>query len=58
MVQQVNLNRYIYNYIGQGYIGGLAAAGNSFSGLIDEFAFFNKELTDRDFLNYQAMGTP
>lgn len=58
MVQQVNINRYIYNYVGQGFIGGLSTPGNTFSGIIDEFALFNKELTARDMVNFQSMGMP
>ena len=58
MVQQVNVKRYIYNYVGQGFIGGLSTPGNTFSGMIDEFALFNKELTARDMVNFQNMGMP
>lgn len=54
--QQINVNGTIYNYIGQGYLGGLNTSGNSFNGIIDEFAFFNKDLTARDITNIHTMG--
>jgi len=57
-VQQVALPGYVYNYVGQGSLGGVALPGNTFSGLMDEFLLFNRILSAQDIIGYDAMGRP
>lgn len=56
--QQIAAPGPLYCYFGQCCIGGLAQAGLTFNGIIDEVDVFNKEMTGKEVSNYYSMNSP
>lgn len=56
--QEYTESRPVIYLFGQTWLGGTSVIGNSFNGIIDEFALYNRALTLYDAKAHYAMGKP